>query len=131
MLYSSDRVFKFWAYSVSHSFLLIRSTNWEENDEGNMIEGFNIDIEFVGVGYLDIPVILKGLSIRELDDDIPEKFSGYPRGIGYKVFEISADKQYYIVAGNCVVGKNTWQNDDRMNNPALEYDEIIAISDKW
>jgi hypothetical protein len=129
MSYTSNRVFKIWAYSVSHSTLLLRSTNDEEDEVKAMSDGFNIDIEFSWVGYLDLPRKLSGVSIEELKENIPEKFSQYTASLGYRVFKINSDKTYYIVAGNYVVGKNNWLNEDRILNAYLDYDEIIATSD--
>jgi hypothetical protein len=129
MSFISNRVFKLWAYSVSHSFLLLRSPNNEEDEVKAMEEGYNIDIEFVGVDYLDLPSILRGIEINELKENIPEKFNHYSILKGYKVFEIKSDKTYFIVAANYLVGKNNWVNEDRMLNPTLEYDEILTTSD--
>jgi hypothetical protein len=130
MSYTSNRVFKIWAYSVSHSFLLLRSSNNEEDEIKAMQEGFNIDIEFVGVDYLDMPAILQGISIEELKENIPEKFSQYQNSLGHRVFEIKSKNNYYIVAASYQVGKNNWLNEDRILNPYLEYDEILATSGK-
>jgi hypothetical protein len=127
MSYISDRIFKIWSYSVSHSFLLLRSTNNEEDEV--LREGYNIDIEFGGVGYLNLPVILQGISIQEIKEDIPEKFKRYLPSLGHRVFEIKSDETYYIIAGSYRVGKNNWgDNEDRIFNPSLEYDEILATS---
>jgi hypothetical protein len=129
MSYRSNRVFKILAYSVSHSFLLLRSSNNEDDEIKAMQEGYNIDIELVGVGYIDLPAILHGIEINELRSNIPEKFSKFSASLGYRVFEIKSDKTYFIVAANYLVGKNNWINEDRILNPTLEYDEILATSE--
>lgn len=126
MLYTSDRIFKIWSYSVSHSILLLRSTNDEEDEGKAMKEGFNIDIEFTGVGYLDIPVMLKGISVNKIEEY--KKFDKYSARLGYKIFEIKSDRDYFIIASSCVVGKNNWINEDRLINPYLHYDEVLATS---
>ena len=126
MSYTSDRKFRMWAYSVSHSFLLLRSTYNPDEER----RGFNIDIEFVGVDYLDMPITLQGISIEELKEGLPEKFSKYQNSVRYRVFQIKSDANYYIVAANYLVGKNSWIGEDRMINSSLKYDKILATSDK-
>jgi hypothetical protein len=125
MSYISNRIFKIWSYSVSHSFLLLRSNG---NSDEILEENYNIDIEFGGVGYMDLPAILRTISIQEIKDNIPEKFKKYSRSLGYKVFAIKSDETFYVVAGSYRVGKNKWGNEDRILNPSLEYDEILATS---
>lgn len=125
--YNSNRLFKVWSYSVSHSSLLLRSTYEDDDEEKAILEGYNIDIEFSGVGYIDLPVMLNSISIRELKEGIPDKFAKYSRSLGYKYFEITSSQNYFLVASSCIVGKNNWNNDDRLINPSLEYDEIIAL----
>jgi hypothetical protein len=113
-----------WAYSVSHSSLLLRSSYNPDEDR----RGFNIDIEFAGVDYLDLPMILNGISIEELKENLPEKFSRYQDPLHYRVFQIKSDTNYYVVAANYLVGKNKWIDKDRMIDPFLKYDEILATS---
>ena len=124
MLYTSSRKFRIWAYSVSHSFLLLRST-YNEDEEKN---GFNIDIEFAGVEYLDMPITLQGITIEELKENLPEKFTKYQNSIRYRVFRIESDTNYYIVAANYLVGRDNWIGEDRMINSSLIYDKILATS---
>jgi len=127
MPYTSDRKFRMWAYSCSHSFLLLRSTFNSDEDK----YGYNIDIEFAGVEYLDTPMTLNGISIEELKEDLPEKFKRYQNSKWYRVFQIKSDVNYYIVAANYLVGKNSWMHDeDRMINSSLKYDKILATSEK-
>ena len=115
-----------WAYSVSHSFLLLRSSYNPDEEK----HGYNIDIEFVDVDYLDMPGTLQGISIEELKENLPEKFMKYQNSLRYRVFQIKSDINYYIVAGNYLVGKNNWIGESRMINPSLKYDKILATSGK-
>lgn len=126
----SYRVFKIWAYTVSHSFLILRSPmRFPDQDDFNEIYSYNIDIEFVAVAYLDIPNVLNGIEITELIDNIPVKLQHYKMDLGFKIFEIKSENNlFYIVAGNYRVGKNSWLNEDRIANMNLEYDEIISTS---
>ncbi len=125
-----NRVFKIWAYTISHCFLILRSPQkFPDQDDFDENYNYNIDIEFSAVRYIDIPAILNGIEIRELINQIPEKFQSYKNEQGYKVFEIkSGEKYYYIVAANYRIGKNKWVAEDRVSNMSLEYDIIIATS---
>jgi hypothetical protein len=127
-MYKSDRIFKMWSYSVSHSTLLLRSTNDEEDETKALQEGYNIDIEFSGVRYLDLPATFNSIIIQELTENITERFDNYSKNLGYKFFEIISDRKYFVIASNCTIGKNNWLNEDRLINPNLEYDEILALS---
>jgi len=123
MPYVSFRKFRIWGYSVSHSFLLLRSSYNKEEKTGK----FNIDIEFEDVDYLDIPVTLHGISIEEIKENLPEKLAKYQGSSRYSVFQISSNPNHYIVAANYFVGKNKWDpGENRMVNLSLKYDEILA-----
>lgn len=122
MQYNSENTFQIWMYTVSHSVLILRSVNKEHEEK----KGYNIDVEFWGVGYLDLPNMLQGVNIKKTTRDIPKKFKGYQNKGGYKIFElISNENLYYIIAAGCRVGKHTWQDENRILNPYLEYDETI------
>jgi hypothetical protein len=123
------RTFKLWAYTVSHSFLILRSPMLFEDLEGyNSMTDYNIDIEFTAVEYLEVPNKFTSLKIRELNGaDIPAKFSHSK--LRFRVFQLQADEGlYYIVAGSYRIGKNRWISEDRIQNPSLEYDEILGTS---
>lgn len=130
MIYTSDRSFQIWAYTVSHGFLLLRSPLILDDVDGHSSSmSYNIDIEFSGVGYIDLPDMFRGIEINEINQNIPEKFKAYPASLGYKVFEIkSAGTSFYVIAGGCRVGKNSWASEDRVSNFMLQYDEILASS---
>jgi hypothetical protein len=126
MSYTSTRKFRMWAYSVSHSFLLLRSSYNPEEER----RGFNIDIEFVDVDYLDLPATLQSISVEELKENLPDKFAKYQNSPRYKVFQIKSNAIYYIVAANYLVGQNSWIGEDRMINAYLKYDKILATSER-
>jgi hypothetical protein len=125
-----NRVFKIWAYTVSHSFLILRSPLKFPDQEGfDEKHSYNIDIEFSSVAYIDIPTVLNGIELRELINNIPEQLQQFKTNFGYRVFEIKTNRKYhYIVAGSYRIGKNTWIAEDRVLNMKLEYDSIIATS---
>ncbi len=124
--YISTRFFKNWIYSVSHSTLIIRSEMKIDDYEGNAFpESHAIDIEFWGVTYLDIPVEFEGICVCISQNKV-SKFNKYLSNEHDNVFEIeTTDAKYHIVASGCVVGKNNWINQDRIQNPFLKYDEVI------
>ncbi|SKC85198.1 hypothetical protein [Ohtaekwangia koreensis] len=127
----SHRTFKLWAYTVSHSFLILRSPMLFEDLDGYSSEtDYNIDIEFTAVEYLDVPYKFTSLKICELlGDVIPLRLQFYSLKLGFKTFQLQTDEGcYYIVAGSYRIGKNRWVSESRINNPSLEYDEILGTS---
>jgi hypothetical protein len=81
MLYQSDRHFRLWLYSVSHSALLLRATKDVQHGQHN-----TIDIECWGVNYMQIPSSLNGVAIEKVFDSSHElsKFAVHDRFI-YKL----------------------------------------------
>lgn len=130
MEYKSNRHFKIWGYTASHSFLILRSSMLCEDVDGYTESmSYNIDIEFSAVVYLDIPNTFKSIQMREVVESIPEKFDKYFKISGLRIFEIQSEGMYYfIVAGSCRVGKNKWISEDRIRNLDLDYEEIITTS---
>jgi hypothetical protein len=101
---------------------------FEDQEEYRKELNFNIDIEFSGVAYIDLPNRIEEIKIREIKDMVPAKFQLYRTIVGLKIFEIKSHKKlYYIVASNFVIGKNKWLNEDRVFNMSLEYDEILSF----
>lgn len=125
-----NRDFKIWAYTLSHSFLIIRGLMKFPDQGGyNDDTNYNIDIEFSAVAYLDIPTTFNGIKITEINNDIPEKLKDFKFDLNYKIFQIETqENSYYIVAGNYRIGTNTWINDDRIQNLNLGYDRILETS---
>lgn len=66
-LYYSKRVFKLWAYIVSHSSLLLRSEmKYPDQENYTGSTSFNIDLEFWAVSYIDISINLYKVEIKEV-----------------------------------------------------------------
>lgn len=130
MEYKSNRHFKIWGYAVSHSFLILRSSMLYGDVDGYTESmSYNIDIEFSAVAYLDVPNTFKSIQVCEIVDSIPEKFIKYSKISGLRIFEIQSEGMYYfIIAGNCRVGKNKWISEDRIRNLDLDYEEVITTS---
>ena len=59
MVFQSDRCFQLWQYKVSHKQLLVRSPR-------TLKIQYNIDIIFWGVGAVDIPTTLNGLTLSDV-----------------------------------------------------------------
>jgi len=51
-----ELMFRLWEFKVSHNQLLLRSSK-------KKFQSRNIDIAFVGVGYVEIPTKLDGITI--------------------------------------------------------------------
>lgn len=130
MKYTSNRDFKIWSYTVSHSFLLLRSPMFFEDMEGYSEDtNYNIDIEFYSVVYIEIPNKMKGISVQKIDNHIPLKLKEYASSENLGVFEIkSEERSSFIVAAGYRVGKNKWVTEDRISNIRLEHDEILFSS---
>lgn len=125
----AKRHFKLWAYTVSHNFLILRSPRMYPDQEGyDDTLGYNIDIEFSTVAYLDIPTIMNGIEIHVIEYNISEKLNYYKLNFGCKIYEIkSGGKLYYIAASDCRIGKSRWCYEDRIQNMNLEYEEVMMI----
>ncbi|SIS52525.1 hypothetical protein SAMN05421786_10134 [Chryseobacterium ureilyticum] len=123
MIFYSNRKFKIWAYTVSHSSLLLRSVMQYDDQEGYSEEtSYNIDLEFSFVEYMDIKTIWDSISLSIVEK---EKFGSYEG----KIFEIESNKEKtYIVAYSVLIGTNKWGLDDRIFNcdMNLKHDEILV-----
>ncbi|SFN92286.1 hypothetical protein SAMN05421594_4727 [Chryseobacterium oleae] len=130
MTFYSNRKFKIWAYVVSHSSLLLRSEmKYPDQDDYSEDEAYNIDLEFWAVSYIDIPTNLyeldiKEIAVKDLSKDINQDLLMY----NMKIFEIKSKKEkYHIIAGGLLIGKNKWENQDRIFDyqSNLVHDEIV------
>ncbi len=96
--YTSERWFKLWAYTLSHSSLLIRSEmKYPDQDEYSENTSYNIDLEFWSVQYINIPASLNGITITEITSkQLPKRISLEFLKYDMKIFEIqSKGIQYY------------------------------------
>lgn len=130
MIYLSNRKFKLWSYSISHCSLLLRSPmQFLDEDEYSSKNDHNIDMEFWGVEYLNIPTKIDSLSIDE-EKSIPISLNLDRNKLSKqgKVYIING--LYYIIAGGLLIGKNTWIDQDRIFNfnMELEHKEVIYSS---
>ncbi len=129
MIYQSTREFKLWAYTVSHCSLIIRSMmKFPDEEDFTDDTSNNLDIEFWAVTFIDIPVFLKSIKIREINEqDLPNHITRELCKYNQKIFEIEEDKKYYIIAGGLLVGSNKWVNRDRIFNHDMNLIHDIVI----
>lgn len=100
--FSSPRVFAPWAYTISHSQLLVRSSKYE-----NFLE--NIDLKFLDVQYMDIPVTLIGLRLDNAnDEDLEYLASRVDNLTNYTIYVLCSQKRrHYVVAYGLNISSNT------------------------
>lgn len=128
-IFESNRNFKMWAYTVSHSSLILRSEmRYPDQDDSENYQ-YNIDLEFLAVRYINIPYILNKLRIREITEkELPVEIDRDLLKYGMKTFELQTNgNKYYIITGSLLIAKNIWHNEDRIfnYNADLKHDEII------
>lgn len=129
-IYNSNRKFRIWAYTVSHSSLILRS-EMKYPDQDNYSENisYNIDLEFWAVSYINVSSDLIGINIREITEEmLPKEINRELLRFDMKIFELkSEESNYYIIAGGILIGKNKWISQDRIFNYSsnLKHDEII------
>lgn len=131
MLYQSERYFKIWGYTVSHSSLLVRSLMlYPDQDEYSQATSFNIDMEFWDVSYIGIPNSLEKIKIRVIHQNLlPQHIDKNLCKFDRKIFEIDTeDHRYYIIAGGLLIGVNRWEKEDRIfdYHLNLEHEKIIV-----
>lgn len=126
MNYSSDRKFRIWDYTVSHSTLFLRSYLFEEDEQATTIINDTIDIEFYAVGYIELPDSMNGISLSLIKENIPERLKDFLKH-DLKLFELNTNtRKGYVIAGGCVVGKSSWEHDKgRFENLGLNYPEVL------
>lgn len=113
MLYSTERHFRLWDYTVSHDQLLLRSPGTPESPK-------NLDVIFLGVDYLSIPTMLTGLKLGRASVKDSAKVIGRLKEAPdccevYAV--VTGGHRYYIVA----VAFRVYENDLDLFESSLEY----------
>lgn len=94
-----DRTFRLWAYTVSHSTLLVRSVASPANPH-------NIDVVFYDVGLLQLPTTLVELTISE---ERGRSLEGPPEGSQHRTTYVleSEGRTHIVEAAKCRVSQNT------------------------
>ncbi|MEV7417951.1 hypothetical protein [Streptomyces sp. NPDC089919] len=104
-LFASDRMFKLWAYTVSHRRLLLRSTS-----EGGVAES-RIDVCFGGVARMSVEPFYDGLTVTEVPQDEWAAYSGRIGEVpsGFRLYALGAGQQ----GGLVIAGVVQWHEDTR------------------
>lgn len=104
-----DRRFQLWEYRVSHGSMLLRSPKSPQVVN-------NVDIVFVGVEYLALPRMLRGVVVDRGNEDDRIAVSAAFRDVeAVRLFVlISGGRRYPIVAVACRVSEN---EDDIFDSP--------------
>lgn len=133
--YSSNRTFRLWAYTVSHSSLLLRSEmKYPDLEDYSKDTSYNIDFEFWAVSYVDVPTDLLGVSIKEItEQELPKDIDRDLLKYDMKIFQLqSKEHTYHIIAYGLLIGENRWETQDRIFNyhSNLEHDKIIFCTNE-
>jgi len=109
-VFSGERVFKLWEYQVSHGQLLVRSPKCPAT-HGVREQVTNIDFVCLGVEYLALPRILRGLEITLPTD---EELTQIEIFVGKRVEpnEVrvlqSGGNRFSVVASSFSLSENGW-----------------------
>jgi ribonuclease inhibitor len=131
MIQFLDRTFRIRGYAVSHSGLVLRSEQKSSDVFGyEELIGFNIDVEFDSLAYIDLPERIESLELRTVTRDLPDKLKWVNKEPDLNVFELrSGNNQYYVVGHSYLIGRNNWFGESRISTMFLEHDEILAASE--
>ncbi|GLX96738.1 hypothetical protein [Herbidospora sp. NBRC 101105] len=108
-----DRQFRLWAYVPTHSKLLLRS-----GDETP--DGIRIDIAFLSVRWIELPLIMQGLLISRLPSRTEGVASGAPP-------ELNKAEQWFLVKGDNYRGSLVAQSFEIDERRGARFRDI----DKW
>ena len=87
------RSFQIWSFTVSHSQLLLRSVKTAEFPS-------RIDILFKDVDRINLPVSLRGLTVREVSGNAESIGITPPLSEGSRLFEVESEQFVgYVAAG--------------------------------
>src|SRR5689334_10301713 len=126
MNFTSNRKFRLWHYSVSHSMLFLRS-NKAVSDSGDVEQSeTTVDIEFYDVVYIGLPITLNGIELTDVTQKTPTHLDQFLKQDSM-VFRLSSEKRsYYVIAAGCKVGQSQFDYDEhRISNLFLKYDQIL------
>jgi hypothetical protein len=122
-LFASERIFKM--YDVNNYFqLLLRSARHK---------GYNFDIIFYGVKYVQLPIHLNGIIINDLENEmniISYKLDSRYKDEWYYLYEIiSEDNKFYVVSS----GFKVFENEMGFGESSIDYshkgyEKLIADS---
>ena len=124
-IFSSNRYFTVYDYTVSHGKLLIRSDKRKGYD-------VNIDIIFFDTQFMQIFTMLEGLTIRLLDETSMIDYETVAKYLNYEssnLFELeSKHEKYYIAASFVRVFENRLEFHESSLNGEKGREKEIATS---
>ena len=108
-LFSSNRGFRWWLYTASHSQFRLRSPKHKEEQE-------NVDIVFLSVFYIDLPTTLRGVVVDIASNAdiamLTEKTGIAPDGYRNCFSLESGGKRYFVGAFSVRTSINTREYSD-------------------
>jgi hypothetical protein len=112
--FKSQRIYRIWMYTVSHSTLIIRSekqyfdVDYEvKYDKPNL----TIDVIFTAVDFISIPESFNDIEIQKIGDK----------------YIFNNNKDWYVKAARCDVGKYVGDEEDKIWDASLKYNETIEL----
>lgn len=109
-LTKSDRTFKVWEYQISHGQLLIRSPKAPAAD-GSPELFTNLDLVCLGIEYMAVPCVLRGIEILPATADEIENL-GVLLGKSVEPSTVrvlaSRGRRFPIVASSIAFAENDW-----------------------
>ncbi|NNT72139.1 hypothetical protein HKT18_13150 [Flavobacterium sp. IMCC34852] len=112
--FNSQRIYRIWMYTVSHSTLILRSEKQYfdvdyafKYDEPDL----TIDVIFNGVDFISIPDSFNEIEIKKEGEK----------------FIFNNNENWYVKAANCIVGQYDGDDEDKIWEMSLKYNETIEL----
>jgi len=127
LIYESNEKFLLWDFMEGMRVLILRGGT------GGVNEYNYVEIEFLGVFYLNIPTILSGICISKIsDEDIQQLPAQVPRGAYGNLFRVTSEGREFIIGSLSVSAYYTKASGAlpsvRDSNIKMSDIEIIASS---
>ncbi|MEO7329428.1 MAG: hypothetical protein ABI193_12670 [Minicystis sp.] len=107
---TDDRDFQIWEYQIGHGQLLIRSPKAEATDHSPGRET-NVDLVFLGVEYMDLPRVLRGLTLDQATAEerraLEAKLSKTLEPGSVRML-VSGGRRFAVVAAIVSISENDW-----------------------
>lgn len=112
--FKCKRHYRIWMYTASHCTLILRSEKQYfdvEYDDKYDDPNTTIDVILNGVDFISIPSNFSEIHIKKENDK----------------FIFNNNKNWYVEASNCWIGKYDGEDEDQIRERSLDYDEIIHL----
>ncbi len=107
---TDDRDFKVWEYQISHGQLLIRSPKAPAT-EASLERRTNVDLVFLGVEYMCLPRLLRGLTLDEATAEelrLLEATLGRAPEPDFVRMLVSGGRRFAVIAASVALSENEW-----------------------